>query len=187
MSESVVPSQAGRKSSVFITPFSAESLYYRQGSGAAPASAAYISTQTALYFPFSLPEKTLISRFFWVNGTTASTNYLQVGVYNASGNSIALGTGGSPNYGTLAAGASQPQFDDVTDFWLSADKMYYMAIWCGGTTTHLVRNTPTARFGRSAGLYQQTSLTTGLPTTATFAVSTLSYIPIFGLTVRASP
>lgn len=183
----------GRPSSVFISPLTLEGgVDGRQGRTPALTTAAYITANAAMYVPFVLPTDTTITRFFWVNGTTASTNYVQVGVYDSTGASIVLGTGGSPNYGTLAAGASQPQFDNVTDFTLAGGRLYYMALWCSGTTTHFLRaqtNTSTSRFVREMGIFEQVSLTTGLPTTASFATvaSHGANIWMFGLTVRASP
>lgn len=187
MTDSVLPIRS-KPASVFITPFSEESLgsVNRTIIASGPATAVYIAAQRALFFPFTLFRQETVYRFFWVNGTTASTDYIQVGVYDRSGNAIKLGTGGSPNYGTLAATASVCQFDNVADFVLSPGG-YFMAIWCSGVTTHLMRTAPTARFLRAAGTFQQSSLTTGLPTTATFAAQASAYMPMFGLALRASP
>lgn len=189
MSEIILPS-SGRPTSVFISSISNESLIMqRQGTTQNPLTGAWPTANLALFIPFTLSAQATITRFYWCNGTTASTDYLQVGVYDAAGNSVALGTNsGSPNYGTLASGVSQPQFDNVADFILYPSKVYFMALRCNGTTTHLLRGVPGARFQRGMGMRQQASLTTGLPTTATYAAaSTASYIPLFGLTVRASP
>lgn len=183
MSEIILPGRSGRKASVFITPFSAESLVKINIGGT--ASAAWTTTNLAMFHPISLPEQVTVNRFFWCNGTTASTNNLQVGVYDSAGNAIKLGTSS-----TLASGASQPQFDNVADFMLYPDKLYYMALWCSGTTTHVVRANPAGagRYGREAGIYQVASLSGGLTSTVTFAAaSTVATCPLYGLALRASP
>lgn len=182
MSTSVAP-QPALPPSVFLTPFSVESIGPELASlgTAAPTSAAYPASQSVFYYPFTLMSTITVYRFFWCNGTTASTNNFQVGVYNNAGTSIVLGTS------TLATGASQPQFDNVADFRLSPGK-YYMAIWCSGTTAHLIRNNPaTATRFKSLGVFQQTSQAGGLPASITFTALANTYAPLFGLALRASP
>lgn len=181
MSETLLPARA-RPASVFISPFSPEGYgaQLRAVNTTAIATAAYPAVQRALFFPFRTYRQETVYRFFWVNGTTASTDNLQVGVYTNAGNSIKLGTS------TTATGVSQAQFDNISDFVLPAGS-YLMAIWSSGTTTHLIRAAPTSRFGRAMGAFQQSSLASGLPTTATLALNSSSYVPIFGLALRASP
>lgn len=169
--------------SVFITPHSVESIglaFTPNTAGAQPATAAYAVANSVFYFPLVLASTITVYRFFWCNGTTASTNNIQVGVYTNAGTSVVLGTA------TTASGTSQPQFDNVTDFRLSPGK-YYMAIWCNGTTTHLMRSAPAVARLKSTGAFQQTSQAGGLPGTATFASLANSFVPLFGLALRASP
>lgn len=180
MTTTLSPSPA-RPASVFLSPYSWEAIpTLRTITTIAPASAVYPAAQRALYFPFRLYRQETVYRFFWVNGTTASTDNFQVGVYDTAGNSIKLGTS------TLASGASACQFDNIADFVLYPG-VYFMAIWGSGTTAHLMRCGPTLRFMRAIGVFQQSSLAGGLPTTATFATAATGYIPIFGLALRASP
>jgi hypothetical protein len=115
-----------------------------------------------------------------VNGTTAGTDNVQVGVYDITGKSVKLGTS------TLAAGTSVCQFDNVADFTLPPGD-YLMALWCSGTTTHFVRHNASAIHWRTAGCYQESSLAGGLPTTATLATAASAYGPIFGLALRPTP
>src|SRR6185436_14300397 len=107
MTQTVLP-EPTRPASVFISPFSIESLAHgmRAGVSGVPASAAYPTAQRALFFPFRTYRPETVKRFFWVNGTTASTDDVAVGVYDTAGNSIKLGTSSGANHGTLAAGAS---------------------------------------------------------------------------------
>lgn len=173
----------GRPPSVFLTPFSSESLGLKfQGATGAgvPASAVYPVTNAVFFYPFTLSTTAVVNRFFWCNGTTAVTNSLQVGVYDRNGNAIVLGTS------TVASGTSAPQFDNVTDFSLSAGR-YYMAIRGSGTTTHLLRVAPVLGRLRTCGVYNQTGQST-LPTpTATFAQLATAYVPVFGLAFRSTP
>lgn len=183
MTEQLSSAEYARLPSVFLTPQSVESLgpVMRQQAGTTPASAVYPALNLIMYFPFSLPSRALVNRFFWCNGTTASTDNIQVGVYDGVGNAIVRGTS------TLAAGASAPQFDNVADFWLRAGTLYYLAIWCGGTTTHIVRSTLTSsRFSRGLGILQESNAG-GLQTTATFAQSAQFWIGLFGIAFRSTP
>lgn len=174
--------RTGRPASVFLSPFSPEAHPFIRAAGSGvPASAAYPAVNRAFFFPFRLYRSETVYRYFWVNGTTASTDNVQVGVYDMAGNVINRGTS------TLAAGVSACQFDNITDYVLGPGE-YLMALWCSGTTTHILRLAPTARYLRAAGFLQQSSLTGGLPSpTATFAVSATGYVPLFGLALRASP
>jgi hypothetical protein len=169
---------------VFLNPFSLESIGQANrdtlGNLSAVASATYIAAQRALYFPFSIPRTITVYRYFWANGTTASTNNFQVGVYDRNGNAINRGTS------TLATGASQLQFDNVTDFSLP-EGSYYMAIWGSGTTAHLTRGATAVRYTRLMGCFQESSLASGLQATATFATMASAYVPLFGLACRSTP
>lgn len=140
---------------------------------------AWPTTNLAYYVPVNLTSPAHVSRFFWANGTTAQTDNLQVGVYSKAGVAIVRGTS------TTASGVSALQFDNVTDFTLSAGS-YYIALWCSGTTTHTLRQIGTSRFARSMGILQQT-IGGGLPSTATMTNIVTIYIPVFGLALRASP
>lgn len=151
-------------------------------SAPAMTSAAYIAVNMVLYAPFSLQRSIVVKRFFWANGTTASTNNCQVGVYDKAGNAIKIGTA------TLASGTSAPQFDNIADFVLSPGT-YFMAFWCNGTTTHILRNNGIGtRSVQALGWKQQASVATTMPTTtATFATVANSYVCLFGLDLRGTP
>ena len=145
---------------------------------AVPASGTYPAADRALYLPIDIPKPTVVYRFFWLNGATASTNNIQVGIYNADFTSFLLGTS------TLASGADVCQFDNVTDTPIPAGH-YWLAIWCNGTTTTLFR-TAVTRYARP-NMMDEDSLTGGLPSTATPTAAGASFIPVFGFTTIASP
>lgn len=166
---------------VFLASFSYDTIgmQNRTGGGGLPgASAIYIAANRAIYWPFVIRRQVTVYRFFWVNGATASTDNVQVGVYDNNWHSVKLGTQ------TLASGPSAAQFDNITDTVLHPGA-YYMAIWCNGTTTTMLRTNPGQRF--MDGIFQQNSQTSGLPTTATPIQNTNAYFPLFGLALRASP
>lgn len=169
--------------SVFLSPFSKESMAgpLRGGPGGpnTPGTAVYTTTNRIMYYPFNISVPVTVYRYFWCNGTTASTNNVQVGVYNADATVRHRGTS------TLAAGPSAAQFDNITDYVLPAGN-YFMAIWCSGTTTHIMRSVPSARL--LSGSYQEAGGAGGLPSpSATFTEITTAYLPLFGLALRASP
>lgn len=176
--------------SPFVSIFSPEGWPYNQlpeTVGLNPVSSTYPATNRAYYYPVVISSACTIYRYFWLNGATASTNNIQVGLYNDNdsgtdgpGTSILLGTS------TTASGANACQFDNVTDTALGPGR-YWLAIWGSGTTTTLFRLAPTASTHRFANGYLESSLTGGLPSTATPAQNTTPYIPVFGFTTISAP
>lgn len=161
--------------------------YYVENPGTQFASSTFPAVNRAYYYPIVLSSACTIYRFFWLNGATASTNNIQVGIYNDNdagtdgpGTSFLLGTS------TAATGANICQFDNVTDTPIYPGR-YWLAIWGSGTTTTLFRRAPSATLNRHINGYLESSLTTGLPATATPAANATPYIPIFGFTTIASP
>lgn len=170
----------------FMGPWGREGYAADAAAATAPSSGAWAATNTALYFPIVVPSAYTIRRFWWLNGATVGTNNLQVGLYGVTatgmpGAAILRGTS------TLSAGANVCQFDDVTDTTIPPGR-YWLAMWGSGTTATVVRLT-TAQAQRSYPQIMQSSLTTGLPATA-LAVPEwggTGYLPVFGMTNRATP
>jgi len=145
----------------------------------APVSAAWPVVNGIIYVPFFLHRGAMVYRYFWLNGATASTNNVQVGVYRRDFTQIHEGTS------TLAAGANVCQFDNITDYYLDAGP-YYMAAWCSGTTETMFATN--ASSVNTLGIYYETNAG-GLPATGTPAdpaVSVSAYLPVFGLALRAT-
>lgn len=162
---------------VFITTMHAISAWARQGDpGSAPASGT-LATNRVTYVPFTLSRSVTVYRYFWLNGATASTNNLQVGVYDTEFTRLNAGTS------TTSSGANVCQFDNVTDFALGPGR-YYMALWISGTTATVFRVSAAARAG--IGVYYETS--GSLPSTGTPADpgTQAPQIPVFGLALRAT-
>ena len=165
--------------SVFVSPYS------KEGNGpfsigATPASAVYPSANRAYYYSIVIPRALVIRRFWWLNGATVGTNNLQAGLYYDSFVSVLLGAS------TLSAGtANLVQFDDVADTAIGPGE-YWLALWCDGTTATIFRLATTGG-PRHGVIYDEDSLTGGLPTTATPTSPANVYLPMFGFTTRASP
>lgn len=174
-----LPSTATRRNSLMVSVLSPESIL--GGQNAAPASAAWPAAQRAFYIPIRLNYPATVYRLWWLNGTTASTDDFQVGVYAPDGTDGGPGTRVINGTATLAAGASVCQYDNITDTALNAG-VWWIAMWGEGTTPHTNRYTS----GKLTGYYMQSSLATGLPTSATPVSpgSAAVYIPVFGLQLR---
>jgi len=173
----------------FVSPYSHSGyLQLFPSIASAPASAAYPAATRAHYYPIVIRHPCIVYRFFWVNGATAATDDIQVGIYNDNdagtdgpGTSFLLGTR------TIAAGANACQFDNVTDTAIYPGR-YWLAIWAEGTANNtLFRCAPTATLTRAHNGYLESSLASGLPATATPAQNTTPYVPVFGFTTIASP
>lgn len=151
------------------------------------SSAAWPATNRALYVPFTIAAPCIAYRLFWCNGATAGTNNLQAGIYNDNdagtdgpGTAVILGTS------TLSAGASACQFDNIADTALYPGR-YWLALWCNGTTATVLRWLPSNTLARGMNAMLESSLTGGLPSTATPAANTTPIIPLVGFTTIASP
>ena len=172
----------------FVGPYSIHGqLMLFGGVTNTPTSATYPASNRAYYFPVVIPSACTIYRFFWLNGATASTNNIQVGVYadndagtDGPGTAILRGTS------TLASGANVCQFDNVTDTALDKGR-YWLAIWGSGTTTTIFRGSPSGSLLRHVNGYLESGLASGLPSTATPAQNTTPYMPVFGFTTVSAP
>lgn len=169
----------GSAVSVFVGPYSAEA----NGPWAVasqPTSAVYPSANRAHYYPIVIPRACVIRRFWWLNGATVGTDNLQVGLYDNAFASVLLGAS------TLSAGtANQIQYDNVTDTAIGPGR-YWIALWCSGTTATVFRSNNTGG-PRHTAIYDEDSLTGGLPATATPTSPAAVYLPVFGFTTRATP
>jgi len=178
---SYLPSSRGLVPSVFLSPMSRESLGEWWGAYrlAAPSSGVWSATNRAFYIPFWLERGVIVYRLWWLNGTVVGTDNRQAGIYRDDSTSVVLGTS------TLVAGANVVQFDDIADTALGPGK-YFMALWGNGITATVFR-VVTANATRNAGYFMESSLTGGLPATATMAQLSVEFLPVFGLALRSTP
>lgn len=102
----------------------------RLGAGAAaPASLNWANANSACLLPFRLPFAYVIRRFFWINGSTATSN-VDVGVFTMEGELLgSLGTTAQSGSGTIQYGTPSSSIP------LEADTPYFLAFACSGTTS----------------------------------------------------
>lgn len=173
-----VPPTLGPMPPMYLTTYSAESTG-RVWHATAPASAAWSAANRIQYFPFSLSRGMTAQKMFWLNGSTASTDNLQVGLYNENFTQIVESSS------TTSSGANVCQYPTFTATYLPPGR-YWMALWCSGTTATTFRTANTGAAGMN-GYYETNA--SGLPATATpVATSTTSPLfPVFGISFRSTP
>jgi hypothetical protein len=136
----------------------------------ARASTAWVSANLVMYVPVPCPGPFRITKFACENGSAVSGN-LDMGLYTPEGKLI-VSTGS-----TAQAGTSQWQSIDVTDTEIPPG-WYYLAMVLNNSTGTNVRTASATTAKRMFGCVEQTS-TFPLPASATFAVNTNAYWPMF--------
>jgi hypothetical protein len=165
-----------------ITPWSAESLGlgYSIGGGSSfsslvsSASAAWPTTDLAIYVPFTIEMPSLAVRLAWYNGATSSGN-VDCGIYSKDGTRLV--SAGATGQGTI----NVPQL--VTISYMLRPGQYYMALWMhtGGT---MFRVAPLlASYQACSGMLEEV-VTSVLPAVWTPVTSTTLYVPVFGVGFR---
>lgn len=151
-------------------------------SGATFASATHPAANRGIGFPFEIGDPYFVQKVWWMNGTTASTDTVDVAVYTeAGGASSRLVAGG----GAVASGASTIQAIDSTDVLLMPGRY-----WCvhaqSGVTATTVASVPAIALVRACGVAQMASAASAgvLGTTWTPAAAASAYIPLFGIAGR---
>ena len=161
-----------------ISSYVAAGKYFRIGTGVpyidTHASATWPANNQAIYIPFELDMPMIVTQMFTVNGATASGN-VDVGIYSADGTRLV--SKGS----TAQSGTNTIQAYDITDTYLDCGA-FYMALALSSTVGTLFRLSHGAANDWLiwGGLQQASAF--ALPATATFAVNTTQYLPLFGIT-----
>lgn len=143
---------------------------------AAPASGAFESGNRALYFPLYIPTECQVKRMWWANGATVDAGYnIDAGVYRDAGfqPGAKIVSTGSTAQGT----ASQVQFVDVTDTWLTP-ALYWLAISCSSTSATFLRAAPLNLTDAWFKMIEASALP--LPATATPSEATSNAVLLFG-------
>jgi hypothetical protein len=162
---------------IVITPMSPESL----GAGffvqyhTASLNNGWGTANLALYVPFVLRRKITVSKLFTANGTGVAGN-IDIGIYSLDGTRITH-TGA-----TAQAGTSAIQTINITPVTIGPGQ-YYMALSSSSASSDFYGagfSGTGAPSLQSMGIYQQTSAEP-LPATATFASSSHTLVPLFGL------
>lgn len=111
--------------SVFLSTYSRNSLggAYLSEVTSAPASGTYVAADRIQYIPFFTNRSYSLARWFWQNGATVGTNYVQVGIYDenlnlfrASPRTLSAGTANHVQYATPGIhGTNMTAGSDSTD------------------------------------------------------------------------
>lgn len=134
-----------------------------QGTAGPPASATWPAANKAYFYPFTLPVRVQVSKFFFFNGGTISGN-IDIGIYDSQGNKL-VSTGA-----VAQAGANAIQAIDCTDTYIGPGEYYLAASCSSGTATgrQLVITGATDELGgMQTGLTYQLTAAHPLPATAT--------------------
>lgn len=169
-----------REDMVLITPLSwqaeGEELTGLAATNAGGATA-YPAANRAIGFPFELGDSFLVRKVFWLNGTTATTDACDVGVYSEAGTTLYV-SGGSTNIAT----ANVVQEKDCTDTLIPVGR-YWCVYAQNGVTATPVSFAPAAALLRAAGCAQFAG---AVPLGGTFtpAACASAYLPYFGIAGR---
>jgi len=101
------PAPPEQRTSFFVTPFSMEGPWLEERLAYAnPTSATYPTANLAIYTPIIVPKITSIARWFWLNGATVGTDYVEVGLYRESPTGAGPGSLLAAGPRTLQAGTA---------------------------------------------------------------------------------
>lgn len=141
------------------------------------SSGTYTTGSTAIALPLCLAHPFLVRKVWWFNGTTATTDSADVGVYTEAGSRLVSGGG------TAISGASGLQEVDVTDTPLRPGRYWLCYVQNGTTATPVRWALGSAPLGRAIGIAQM-GTAYPLPTTLTPAALTMTALPLFGIASR---
>lgn len=141
---------------------------------AAPANNGYPAANLALYVPFVLEAPFLVTETWVESGSLTTSNETEIGVYTTDGTRLFT------TATTVATGSDTVNSSGMTDYLLEAGS-YFLAFGCAGTRNFLATTLALGIY-QSGGCLEETGLTgANLPSTATFAIYTRAFLPLFGL------
>lgn len=138
------------------------------------ASAVWPSANRAIFIPFEVEHPYLVTQMYTFNGTAAAGN-IDLGVYSEDGTRI-VSTGS-----TAQSGTTTYQIVDVTDTMIGRGCFYMALALSSASGTNSRFTSATTITGLASGMMIQDTAF-ALPATATFAATTSTYFPVFGLT-----
>lgn len=142
-----------------------------------PQSVAWFAANKALYVPIIVTRPILITNMWVCNGSSTVGN-VDIGLYTKDGTLI-VASGATAQSGTLNA-----QTFNITDTLIGTGDFYLGLSFSSASGTVAASPTVVALFLVMCGVQEQASAHP-LPANATFAASTITYVPYFGLTGRA--
>lgn len=148
------------------------------------ASGAWVSANDPVAIPFRTSEGLVVAALGWKNGSSATTDSCDLGVYDVSWNRK-VSTGG-----TARSGSSAWQWTDVTDTPLAAGE-YYLVMSNNGTTVNncaFINSLSSAPFMAYMGCQDSATDAYPLPDPLTnmAAAATFTRIPAVALATRPS-
>jgi hypothetical protein len=150
------------------------------GQGAA-ASAVYPTANLAIFVPVRLSQPRTYVKAWWLNGATAAGN-VDVGIYTLSGTTLTRVVASTAE---AQAGVSAMQVAAAFTTTTIGPGVYYLAISCTLGTATFWRSVASVISLRTMGCFQAAT-SSPLPATATAAVITNAYLPIFGFSELAT-
>lgn len=172
----ILGAQYPRPNTHIISHFSMHCLTGNTFQANSFGSGTSIGANVATMTPFVIAHPFLVRKVFWANGSTATTDNIDVGVYSDQFKLIVSGGG------TLASGSNATQEVDVTDTLLQPG-VYYLAFVQNGTTmTPILSNLSIAGY-RGLGCARMTSAYP-LPSTFTPSAITVTRLPLCGIASR---
>lgn len=146
--------------------------------GGAGGSNPYPAANMAVYVPFSIGAPVTVYETWVEAGTLTTSNNVEVGVYDTSGNRLFTSTM------VVAVASVVVNSSGMTDVVLGAGT-YYLAMGCDGTRNFLGATQAGGQY-QAVGIMEQTGLTgAALPATWTSPAGyTRGTVPIFGLNLR---
>jgi hypothetical protein len=140
-------------------------------------SSAYPAASRVLAYQFEIAAMFLVQKTWWINGTTATTDTADVGVYNEAGTTLIV------HAGAAIATANVVQEGDPTDTLLTPGR-YWCAYIQGGTTATPMAALLNVTTIRMAGCAQMAGAGSTLGATFTPAAMASAVFPIFGIAGR---
>lgn len=156
-----------------ITPYSLESMFIGL---ATPGSAIWPAANRAYFVPFKIYTPVTMVKMFVMNGVAVSGNF-DIGIYDEA--FTRLVSSGS----TAQSGTTTLQVVDITDTLLGVGLFYMALVFDNNTAQVNRRNGPGFASLKGFGQFQQ-STAFPLPTPATPASLTTSFLPLFGCTTE---
>ncbi len=141
-------------------------------------STAYPASSRVIAYPFEIADYFLVQKVWWMNGTTATTDSADVGVYSESGTTLIV-SGGSTGIAT----ANVVQEKDCTDTLLQPGR-YWCAYVQGGTTATPIASAAAIGLLRSMGCAQMAGSGSTLGATFTPAAIASAVLPLCGIAGR---
>lgn len=180
------PPQWYRPPSICITPMSheADGMRCKQILSGGFGSTVWPTSNLAILFPFVLSQPVTTAKMFVCNGSVASGNF-DVGIYDDGAGTSTVNkivTSGS----TAQSGTSAPQSVTITSTNLLPGR-YYAALCFDNTTATVLAKVPLqASFAAVCGYAQVANGAVTLGSTLSLAAMTTVYVPLFGISQKAT-